>query len=83
MKSHAVFSDGAGMPGVSAEAKGSGDPILGGDAKLPGEVPCAVLEGFPPSARGLQQSADEVGYGVEFAPARDGVDVRVSLTRSF
>jgi hypothetical protein len=35
------------------------------------------------AARGMQKSADEVGYGVEFAPARDGVDVRVSLTRSF
>ena len=46
MKSHAVFSDAAGMPGVSGEEKERGPPMSEGFAKLPGFVPCCRLEGL-------------------------------------
>jgi hypothetical protein len=49
MKSHAVFSDGAGMPAVSGELKVHGVPTRGGSAKLPGFVPCTDDDGFCPS----------------------------------
>ena len=52
MKSHAVFADGSGMPGVSGDEKLSGPPMSGRFAKLPGVVPWPVVEGFPPWAGG-------------------------------
>jgi hypothetical protein len=53
MKSHAVFSDGAGIPGVSGDENVHRPArplaILGSKEKLPGEVPKPLEEGFPPS----------------------------------
>ena len=48
MKSQAVFSDGAGMPGPSGELKVQGVPTRGARAKLPGFVPWRVEDGFSP-----------------------------------
>ena len=55
MKSQAVASDGAGMPGVSGELKVSGPPICGRSAKLPGVVPSALLDGFWPRGGSSQR----------------------------
>jgi acetylornithine deacetylase/succinyl-diaminopimelate desuccinylase-like protein len=49
MKSQAVFGDGTGIPGASGEPKGTGVPMRAGQAKLPGDVPSARLEGFEPT----------------------------------
>ena len=52
-KSHAVLSDGGGMPGVSGEAKvrapSGPEEMVGRRAKLPGVVPWAPEEGLNPS----------------------------------
>jgi len=49
MKSHAVLSEGFGMPGVSGEEKVRAPPISGGFAKLPGVVPSSEEDGLFPS----------------------------------
>ena len=49
-KSHAVFSDGAGIPGVSGELNVSAPPSCGAFAKLPGVVPWAFVDGLFPNA---------------------------------
>ena len=53
MKSHAVFSEGLGIPGVSGEANVSAPARPGSNAglsaKLPGVVPKAFVDGFNPS----------------------------------
>jgi hypothetical protein len=50
MKSQAVLSEGAGIPGVSGEEKARTPPMSGGFAKLPGDVPFFADEGLLPSA---------------------------------
>jgi hypothetical protein len=49
MKSHAVRSLGAGMPGASGDEKLHGVPMRPRWAKLPGEVPWCVVDGSSPS----------------------------------
>ena len=49
MKSQAVLSDGAGMPGVSGELNVSGPPIWLWFAKLPGVVPSPREDGLSPT----------------------------------
>ena len=53
-KSHAVLSDGCGMPGVSGEEKvqrpGAPGAIRDFLEKLPGDVPAAVDDGLSPSS---------------------------------
>src|SRR5690349_8020194 len=49
MKSHAVFSLGCGMPGVSGELNVHGVPTRPRLANEPGVVPAAVLDGLSPS----------------------------------
>jgi hypothetical protein len=53
-KSHAVFSDGCGIPGVSGEEyvqrPDTPGAIHGGTAKLPGVVPWDVDEGLVPTS---------------------------------
>ncbi len=46
MKSHAVFSDGGGMPGVSGDENMRGPPTSAGLAKLPGVVPWRPDDGL-------------------------------------
>ena len=48
MKSHAVLSDGGGMPGVSGELNVHAVPTRPRWANEPGEVPCRSVEGLSP-----------------------------------
>jgi hypothetical protein len=53
MKSHALFNEGSGIPGVSGEEKvnrpATPAAIFAGAAKLAGLVPALVDEAFPPN----------------------------------
>ncbi len=75
MKSHAVFADGSGMPGVSGELKLSGPPMSARLAKLPGFVPWARLDGLPPrggSSRRSGSGSDRiVGHARSFASSAE------------
>jgi hypothetical protein len=57
MKSHADFSEGCGMPGVSGELKASGPPTEAGFAKLPGVVPPGREDGLPPTGGSCEESS--------------------------
>jgi hypothetical protein len=63
MKSQAVRSEGAGMPGVSGELNASGLPSWLGLAKLPGVVVEGVVPGFPPTggSRQLRCCLESIG----------------------
>src|SRR6266480_395816 len=68
MKSHAVLSDGAGMPGVSGELNVQGVPTRPRCANAPGDVPCRSVDGLSPSggssydgAAAADEGPDELG----------------------
>jgi hypothetical protein len=62
MKSQAVLSLGAGMPGASGDEKVRGVPTAPRLAKLPGDVPCAAVEGLSPSGGSCQAVGPDAGW---------------------
>ncbi len=61
MKSQAVLSDGAGMPGVSGDENVQGVPTLPRCAKEPGVVPCFCVDGLSPSSGSVYEGSHLLG----------------------